>query len=85
MTTHGFSWPLTTPSTEMLTGVVHVWRVTLDLSEEQLCMVTTMLSLEECERAKQFYFSHDNHRFIIAHAALRLLLSNSPYADKRVG
>ena len=55
---------------------VHVWKVSLQAPLDFLPNFFETLSAEEQERAKRFVFERDEHRYIVAHAALRYLLSN---------
>jgi 4'-phosphopantetheinyl transferase len=54
---------------------VHVWRVDLELPEDQLRAFAGSLSTEERQRAMNFLFAPARARFIAAHAALRSILS----------
>lgn len=56
-------------------GQVHVWRVALDRPHEELPSLWARLSDDERERAAHFYFEVDRGRYIVAHAALRVLLA----------
>lgn len=57
-------------------GQVHLWRVDLDRPTEDLADLRQRLSKDERERAAQFYFEVDRGRYIVAHAALRVLLAH---------
>ena len=54
---------------------IHVWRVELDRSQIEIDRSFNFLSPDEQIRASQFYFSKDRSRFIMAHGALRTILS----------
>ncbi|NWG08473.1 MAG: 4'-phosphopantetheinyl transferase superfamily protein [Chloroflexi bacterium] len=54
---------------------VHVWRVFLDRGPVSAQWIESTLSAEEAERAARFHFDRDRQRFVIAHAALRDILS----------
>lgn len=56
-------------------GQVHVWRVDLDRPGKELADLRERLSNDERERAARFYFDVDRGRYIVAHAALRILLA----------
>jgi 4'-phosphopantetheinyl transferase len=53
---------------------VHVWRASLNLPVSMIQELKPILSTEEMTRAERFYFERDRHRYIIAHALLRILL-----------
>ena len=57
-------------------GQVHLWRVDLDQPNEDLADLWQRLSDDERERAACFYFEVDRGRYIVAHAALRVLLAH---------
>ncbi|MBD0325490.1 MAG: 4'-phosphopantetheinyl transferase superfamily protein [Pyrinomonadaceae bacterium] len=54
---------------------VHVWRVLLSGNASQLQSLLHNLAADERERAERFHFQRDRERFIIAHGALRSVLS----------
>ena len=54
---------------------VHVWRASLDVSEEQLLMLGATLSSDEQIRADKYYFKLDRQHFIVARGILRNILS----------
>ncbi len=54
---------------------VHIWRVFLDPQPASVQSTESTLSADESERAARFHFDRDRHRFIIAHTALRDILS----------
>ncbi len=53
---------------------VHVWRVRLDIPENDLHLLKPNLSDDERQRAATFYFSRDRNHYIAARGILRLLL-----------
>jgi 4'-phosphopantetheinyl transferase len=59
----------------LMPGEVHVWKVSLHAPPDFLPNFFETLSAEEQERAKRFVFERDERRYIVAHAALRYLLS----------
>jgi 4'-phosphopantetheinyl transferase len=61
---------LTIPASE-----VHIWRVSLDSAASQVEQLSLLLSAAERERAERFHFDRDRRRMIVAHAALRDILS----------
>ena len=67
-------WPTAeAPGFHLGEGTVHVWRVQLDSNDPERHV--SVLSGSERERAAEFRFTSDRDRFVIAHAALRNLLS----------
>jgi 4'-phosphopantetheinyl transferase len=54
---------------------IHIWTAQLDGGAEDRPVESETLSLEEIDRAGRFRFEHDRRRFIVARAALRLLLA----------
>lgn len=59
----------------LMPGEVHIWKVDLQAPPDLLPKFFERLSAEEQARAKRFVFERDEHRYIVAHAALRFLLS----------
>lgn len=70
-----FSWPFPPSSLMLATDVVHIWRVRLNVSVENLQLLELWLSTDERQRAEKFYFQRDRNRFIAARGILRSLLS----------
>lgn len=60
---------------EMGPHQVDIWRVSLDHYPDSAGWAASTLSTDEAERAARFHFEADRHRFIIAHACLRDILS----------
>jgi 4'-phosphopantetheinyl transferase len=56
-------------------GQVHVWRVDLDCPDQELADLRKRLSNDELEREARFRREVDRGRYIVAHAALRMLLA----------
>lgn len=54
---------------------VHVWRAPLDLAEEDVRYLERTLAPDERERADRFHFERDRRRYVVAHGALRDVLS----------
>jgi 4'-phosphopantetheinyl transferase len=54
---------------------VHIWPVRLEAAEEVVTALGRLLSPDEGERARRFYFDHLRRRYVIARAVLRLLLA----------
>jgi 4'-phosphopantetheinyl transferase len=55
---------------------VHVWRAWLDLGTTSLALLAGILSADERRRAVRFRRDPDCHRFVAAHAILRLILGS---------
>ena len=64
-----------------LVGMVHVWRASLDVSEDRLRDLACTLAPDELDRAGRLRFARDRRRFIAARGMLRVLLSR--YLDVR--
>lgn len=58
------------------TGEVHVWQVGLDLPEERLPFLQSLLSDEELDRARRYRFQRDWRRFVARRGLLRMVLSS---------
>ncbi len=54
---------------------LHVWRIPLEPTAPNLDRARTLLSPEECARADRFTVDAPRRRFILARAALRILLA----------
>ncbi len=64
-------------------GEVHVWRFPLEIPGPSVEKLHSLLSDDERVRAARFYFPKDRRRFIVAHAALRLILQG--YLHRKTG
>lgn len=63
------------PSRPRLNGdEVHVWRVPLSRSAEEVASLRALLAEDEAARADRFHFPRDRARFVVARATLRLIL-----------
>ena len=75
-------WPTAPKEITLPKNEVHVYSVSLDCSQAKRDTFWTMLSGNERDRAKRFYFDHDRHHYIVARGTLRVLngryLSLSP-------
>lgn len=60
---------------ELSPNNIHIWRANLKISQLQIEELFKTLSSDEIERANRFYFERDKHRFIVARATLRKILS----------
>jgi 4'-phosphopantetheinyl transferase len=58
-----------------LADAVHVWRIPLATSAERRRALAMHLSESERARAMRLRFDHDRERYVVAHGALRALLS----------
>lgn len=59
---------------ELANDEVHVWRIALDRSEEEIARLGQLLGPAEQERAGRFRFLADRNRFIVGRGVLRTLL-----------
>ena len=75
MTSANPTWSSPPESLMISKGQLHVWRADLDLPEACLTRLHLVLSPEEMDRAKRFYFPKDRDRFIVSHACVRDVLS----------
>jgi 4'-phosphopantetheinyl transferase len=53
---------------------LQLWRVTLDASTETIAAMSECISIDERQRADRFMREIDRRRFILSHAALRMIL-----------
>jgi medium-chain acyl-[acyl-carrier-protein] hydrolase len=67
-------WEPTIEPPALGAGDVHVWRVSLDQPEECRSELRELLSADEKERARRFYFPRDRDRFVVGRGTLRALL-----------
>jgi 4'-phosphopantetheinyl transferase len=58
----------------LATGVVDVWRVSLDPPGRVVAALDRLLSPDELERAGRFRFARDRQRFVVTRGALRQVL-----------
>jgi 4'-phosphopantetheinyl transferase len=63
------------PRAAPIHGVIEHWTVPLEGGAEVETAAHRLLSAEERERAARFYFARDRRRYVIAHAAMRVLLA----------
>ena len=66
------------PAPEPFNVLIHqvdIWRISLDLMPDSVKLFESTLSADEAERAARFHFEVDKNRFIVAHGALRNILS----------
>jgi 4'-phosphopantetheinyl transferase len=68
-----FSALLSQPLTD---SDIHIWCASLSASPEDLFHYTSLLSNDELERAKRFYFEKDRNHFIVGRGLLRTILGS---------
>ncbi len=76
------TWQLPTGRPSIGLEQIHIWRVDL-APAGGLDRLRGVLSAEECERADRFRSERHRRRFIVAHAALRLVLGQYLDSDPR--
>ena len=72
------------PRLHLRARALHLWNVPLDLAESSIRRCEALLSADERARAGRFIRPCDRRRYIVAHAALRLLLGRYAGVDCRV-
>src|SRR4029077_994869 len=81
-----FPWHIPQTQPVLAPGTVHVWRIPLPLTEEQLNGLRGCLSPEEAERAARYHFERHGCRFIACRGQVREILAryvNARAADLR--
>ena len=63
------------PRLHVVPGTLYLWSVPLDLPDRRVGEWESLLSEDERNRAARFVLVHDQRRYIVAHAALRILLA----------
>lgn len=69
------SWSHPPGLLELQSHQVDIWRIPLDRYPASAEWADSTLSADESERAARFHFEKDRHRYILAHACLRDILS----------
>ncbi len=69
-------WPLPPQHITLSENEVHAWKVPLVAAEDEYSALQQVLSTDERERARRFYFEKDRRRWTIAHGVLRILLAH---------
>jgi 4'-phosphopantetheinyl transferase len=80
------SWHIPQTQPKLTRGTVHVWRLSLAVSNRQVEALQTCLSPEEAERAARYHFERHGRRFIACRGQVREILSryvNARFADLR--
>jgi 4'-phosphopantetheinyl transferase len=67
----------------LLPDEVHVWKMSLRAPPDLLPKFFETLSVQEQARAKRFVFERDEHRYVVAHAGLRYLISKYVGANRK--
>ncbi|HEY4312217.1 MAG TPA: 4'-phosphopantetheinyl transferase superfamily protein [Pirellulales bacterium] len=73
----------TTEHPRLASGVVHVWRDTIDPAPADLLALGATLSTDEHARSARFHFERDRQRYIAARGILRRLLAGYLGQDGR--
>jgi 4'-phosphopantetheinyl transferase len=68
-------WKHPDARTVLETNEVHVWKASLDASQSQLAVLTTLLSSDERARARTYRFQEHSKRFVVARGLLRMILA----------
>lgn len=69
------SWPVPAAQPQLAPGVVHVWRLALDLSEPAIADLRTILPPDEEARAARYLFDKHRRRFIACRGQVRRILA----------
>jgi len=59
----------------LATGALHVWKIDLDVPADAHERLGSVLADSEREHARRFHLARDSTRFVVAHAAVRLILA----------
>lgn len=62
------------PAGALARGEAHVWRASLDVADDELEVLGSLLARDELERARTFVRELDRRRFVAGRAVLRILL-----------
>jgi 4'-phosphopantetheinyl transferase len=68
------SWNISSGHLPLAIHEVHVWRASLEVPLNVVNHLKCVLSPDECDRARRFYFEKERRHWIVAHGVLRLLL-----------
>src|SRR5215467_2922394 len=61
---------------QLAPGEVHLWQIHQIGPDDKILRGRRLLSPDEIQRADRFHFDEHRHRFILAHAAMRTILSS---------
>jgi 4'-phosphopantetheinyl transferase len=75
METHNHLWSPAPDDLTLADDEVHVWRAQLELPSPRVQQLSGILTDDELDRARRFYFEIDWQRFITARGTLRSILS----------
>jgi 4'-phosphopantetheinyl transferase len=76
-------WNIPSDNLTLTENEVHVWRASLEAPLDILYYLQHVLSPEEVDRARQFYFEKDRRYWTVAHGVLRMLLAHYLDIDPR--
>jgi 4'-phosphopantetheinyl transferase len=68
-------WEPAPKQVELAANETHLWQAQLDVEAETMQTLYPLLNSAEQERAERFRFERDRHRFVVARANLRKILS----------
>lgn len=74
------NWRHSPPAISLAPDAVHVWRARLDISDDRLEAMASLLSPDEHTRAARFRFNRHRRRYVAARGRLRLILGR--YLDR---
>jgi len=69
-----FSWPIPQTQPRLTPGAVHVWCLSLDLTDAEIAGLQPGLSPDEEERAARYHFDRHRRRFIACRGQVRRIL-----------
>ena len=58
-------WKLSKSVPELTAGEVHIWRIRLDISDDDWQVLSSMLSDDEQIKAKRFHYEKHRRRYIV--------------------
>ncbi|MFN8445307.1 MAG: 4'-phosphopantetheinyl transferase superfamily protein [Caldilineaceae bacterium] len=71
---HTLSTEQNLPVLQLSNAEIQIWQTSLEATSATVTRLTQLLSLDEQERARRFYFERDRRRYIVARGTLRQLL-----------
>ncbi|MEO9028672.1 MAG: 4'-phosphopantetheinyl transferase superfamily protein [Ktedonobacteraceae bacterium] len=78
---HPCTWAISPPNLLLAKDDVHLWLLELDQPTECAQHLAQILSPDELQRARNFYFEKDRRQFIVGRAWLRVLLGNYMHVE----